>query len=1118
METIIDELIQRWRSGDKVPCEQLINDGNLNHEQQLELICMELLIRRELGESPRLDEFLTRFPHYQKELEAHFALEDFLSTEGRPVSLPSREQIAPYENADWPLSVRTELTHPLSVGSGGSNLTVEFDPNSDLSITDDLSIHLAGRRFGDYMLLRVLGKGGMGLVFEARQISLNRIVALKMMRGDWQNAKGRKQFKREAQAIAGLDFPHIVKILEAGEINGNPYYTMKVMAGGSLAEHLEEYTGQTHKAVELVATIAEALSHVHDRGIVHRDIKHSNILLDAEKRPHLSDFGLCRDLLQDPSTTIANGNVIGTPMFLAPEQIETGFGKISPATDVYALGVILFHLVVGHPPFYGKSVMQVLWGSVHKEPDFQEVPEIELAKILRGCLAKRASERYENAGQLAEQLSAWLGQKKERPPIIGRMIRSLKQLKRKKTILVGGISCLLLLIVAKSIYQSISTRQNIPELDSILEGHNKARLIRDDEIRKRTIVENSLFAKRGESPKLNFLDRLMKRKERAILETKSGGNSEVLAVCFSSDGAYMAWSHRKGNIKIRHRPSSKVLDNDAIKTFTPVWTMAFHPQQNILAWGAQDGFVTIFDVTKQNEVIRFPVSREGVGDVEFTRDGKYLICACAKMISTWDLEELLERRSSQPKPNAIPIVLASNVQTVSQIQSSDRIVFCGEDGYVRVWDWRNHRQLREEKISNGALHNVVVSPDGNRIAAGGGDGIVRLLDAETLKVNHEFNREGGNWIRGLAFSPDGRRLVSTSDNGDIRLWDIFERRELSYVGTHSKPEMSVRSLSVAFAPDGQHFATAGDDNKCRVWEIDKIENDGFLSVGDSAIRSISVGSKIAALGCDDGQIRMFDLRLKTLLPPIKTKERSIEQLAISPDETMIAFIGLESSLSLWDVSQGVIVSRSALEVTEPCGLSFSADGRLGIGAKDFALVWYLPRLQLQYKIPTSCQFFNQVSFQQGLQKIAYVDADLELPKLRIRDLDRDDEISTVVGNFEDARGIKFSPSGKKLAAIVANGDVKVREIGVPDSIVQRDFSMSVFSCVDFSGDAEILAAGDRNGYVQLFDLKTKGESPLALHHGGEITNVAFSMDGDFLVSTSDNGTVKIWDARPLFEE
>ena len=295
----------------------------------------------------------------------------------------------------------------------------------------------------------------MGLVFEARQISLNRTVALKMMRGDWQNAKGRKQFKREARAIAGLDYPHIVKILDTGEVNGNPYYTMNVMAGGSLAEHLDEFTGQTRKAVELVATIAEALGHVHDQGIVHRDIKHSNILLDAEKQPHLSDFGLCRDLQHDPSTTIANGNVIGTPMFLAPEQIETGFGKISPATDVYSLGVVLFHLVVGRPPFEGKTPMQVLWGSLHKEPDFQEVPDARLTKILRGCLAKHTSERYTNAGQLAEQLVAWLGQNNLRRPILGRMMRRFW---RRAGFIFVGILCLSLIAALRFVnFESLAT-------------------------------------------------------------------------------------------------------------------------------------------------------------------------------------------------------------------------------------------------------------------------------------------------------------------------------------------------------------------------------------------------------------------------------------------------------------------------------------------------------------------------------------------------------------------------------------------------------------------------------------------------------------------------------------
>lgn len=1089
MDKIIDEWIECWKSGEKVPCEKLFDGGSLSQEQQLDLICMELLIRREQGDDPTLHEFIKRFPQFQRELEAHFALEDYLSAD---LDTQKIRSAAAEENLEF--------------------LTEQFDPIPEHEVAMPPSGEMAGRRFGDYMLLRVLGKGGMGLVFEARQISLNRIVALKMMRGDWQNEKGRKQFKREAQAIAGLDYPHIVKILDAGEVNGSPYYTMTVMAGGSLAERLPEFTRQTRQAVEIVATIARALSHVHGRGIVHRDIKHSNILLDADKQPHLSDFGLCRDLQLDPSTTIAHGNIVGTPMFLAPEQIETGFGKISPATDVYALGVVLFHLIVGHPPFEGKSVMQVLWSSVHREPNFDEVPDPDLADILKSCLAKKSADRYEDAGHLAEQLETWLGQNTASRPLFGRMLRSWKQLKRQRGVFLGGISCLLLLIVGGLLFRSMTNRANAPGLVNSISADNPLSLANNSELYKSITTEKAESARDSQTDRSNFLNRLEQRKRLALRESFVG-DTEVLAVCFSFDGAYMAWSHANGMIRVRHRPTSKDLEDIRLKGSNHVWTMAFHPEQNVLAWGASDGFVTLYDVTKQTELRRFRVFRDGIGHVEFSRNGKHLICACAKTISTWDLDQVLATTTERPEPAVNPITFSSNFQTVRQLSNNDRIVSCGDDGFVRIWDWKNSLLLLGQKISSRSLHNVVVSPDGKRLAAGGADGVVRLLDAETLQPIHEYAVKHGSWIRGLAFTPDGSRLVSTSENGDIRMWSVSESREVAYVLSHSN-----RALAVAFAPDGRSFATAGDDNKCLVWDFEKIQEDGFLSVGEAGIRSLCVGSKIGGVGGGDGQIRLFDPRSRTMLSSIKTDEASIQMLAISPDETVIASLGPDASLKLWQVLTQKNSGHAVSIATDPVGLTFSIDGqRLGIGSQDVVSTWGVHPFQQHRKFPVPQNSSSPVQFQPGLEHFAYVRTEADSRQLCLRNLSTGEDVQRFAGNIDDLQVIKFSTSGKKLAAIGANGDVKVWEIGILSSPMELHSTQAALSCVNFAADDEILAAGDANGCVRLYNLKT-GTNSLALHVGGNITDIAFTLDGNYLIGTGESGTVKIWDARPLTEE
>ncbi len=265
---------------------------------------------------------------------------------------------------------------------------------------------------GDYELLEEIGRGGQGVVFRARQKSLNRTVALKVISlGQWASKAHVKRFRRETEAAASLDHPSIVPIHEVGERDGSCYFSMQFIEGGQLDEVVRRTPMSIRQAAELIAKVARTVHYAHEHGILHRDIKPGNILLDKNGEPHLTDFGLAR-LLDTQSSVTRTIDVLGTPSYMAPEQAAGEHAKISKATDVYGLGAVFYELLTGHPPFSGGTTyqtIQLLLDTEPRQPRFwnRKIAR-DLSTICLKCLEKDPQRRYSSALALAEDLEHWL--------------------------------------------------------------------------------------------------------------------------------------------------------------------------------------------------------------------------------------------------------------------------------------------------------------------------------------------------------------------------------------------------------------------------------------------------------------------------------------------------------------------------------------------------------------------------------------------------------------------------------------------------------------------------------------------------------------------------------------
>jgi TolB-like protein/Tfp pilus assembly protein PilF/predicted Ser/Thr protein kinase len=341
---------------------------------------------------------------------------------------------------------------PVAAGADGGSAENEANDSASHSPKAASAAELFGE-LGDYELLEEVGRGGQGVVFRARQKSLNRIVALKVISlGQWASKAHLKRFRREAEAAASLDHPSIVPIYEVGERDGSCYFSMKFVEGGQLDQVTKREPMPIRRAVELVVKVARTVHYAHEHGILHRDIKPGNILLDAKGEPHLTDFGLAR-LVESESSVTHTLDVLGTPSYMAPEQAVGNNSAITGVTDVYGLGAVLYQLLTGQPPFAGGATYETIKLLLDTEPRQPRLlnPKIDrdLSIICLKCLEKDPKRRYSSALALAEDLERWLKHEPIQARHTGIFARGRKWVRRNPTsALLAG--CLVALAAAAS--------------------------------------------------------------------------------------------------------------------------------------------------------------------------------------------------------------------------------------------------------------------------------------------------------------------------------------------------------------------------------------------------------------------------------------------------------------------------------------------------------------------------------------------------------------------------------------------------------------------------------------------------------------------------------------------
>jgi serine/threonine protein kinase/Flp pilus assembly protein TadD len=507
LATVKQDLLERWQRGERVLVEDYLEhlpELSRNPEQLLDLIYAEILRREERGEEPTLEEYTARFPALRRQLDMQFSVHRALKADSvlgksvTPLDESDGQATGSYRPAarlgQPPLEElgSTRTTVAPAAGNTGHDPYQTVAPGSP-SATDEgsqtASFRAPPQRAQDhdwpedspnsgaptvpgYEILGVLGKGGMGIVYKARQKGLKRLVALKMIRdASMAGADDLARFQIEAQALATLQHPHIVQVFEVGQIDKMPYFSLEFVDGGNLGKKLARSPQPAQWSAEMMETLALAMHAAHEKNIIHRDLKPANVLLTADGTPKITDFGLAKQLDSEEMSQTHAGAVMGTPNYMAPEQAAGEIKNIGPLSDVYALGVILYEMLTGRLPLVGETLFETLLlvKTVDPLPPRQLLPKVplDLDTICMKCLQKDSARRYASAGALADDLRRWLNHEPIQARPVSLWEKAKKWVRRKPgwaaAIVLGAVAVLSLIGGLSFAYDAANTRAQVAE-------------------------------------------------------------------------------------------------------------------------------------------------------------------------------------------------------------------------------------------------------------------------------------------------------------------------------------------------------------------------------------------------------------------------------------------------------------------------------------------------------------------------------------------------------------------------------------------------------------------------------------------------------------------------------
>jgi WD40 repeat protein/serine/threonine protein kinase len=1099
---------------------------------------------------------------------------------------------------------------------------------------------------GDFRIVREIGRGGMGVVYEAVQLSLGRQVALKVLPlASALDSRQLQRFKNEAQAAAQLHHGNIVPVHAVGCERGVHYYAMQYIEGHTLAAAIRDLRqqagleaqeagpqagGRPSLAEELVSgrwagvraadpqvTIAyapppsagaragdtsnppaaalstepsirgpaffrtvarlgvqaaEALEHAHQLGVVHRDVKPANLLVDGRGHLWITDFGLAQ-VRGDAKLTIT-GDLLGTLRYMSPEQALANRVAIDHRTDIYSLGATLYELLTLEPAFGGSDRQELLRQIAFEEPRpprrLNKAIPAELETVVLKALEKSPTDRYATAQELADDLDRFLQDRpiRARRPSLFQVAR--KWARRHPAVVWSAGTFGVLFLIALVIVLAVSTgrieaalrRESDARIDAErakkeVEASNKeveaslyfqtlARVQREREAGNVGLAEQLLDDPRFQDLhgwEWHYLKRLRYGHHRPLRHT-----GFIWDMALSSDGRLLAAGGSDGSVKLWDTQTW-----EEVRTFQvpggSIHSVALGPGGRRLATATDDGRVKLWDVPTGAELCTLDRD-EQEGNLKFSPDGRWIVSGAGGSVKIWDSTTgvLLRTRPADGvtclafSPDGQCLAVGNRDRTVTlwdtvgwtvrhrlephaqdvislafRADGAQLAVACGQwkwtgsNGEVKIWDVATGQEVRSLRGHVGGAFAVAFAPDGRRLASGGvEDALVKLWDPETGREVLTL-RGHSDGVLGVVFSPDGRHLYSASGDHTVRVWDGTPLGDGDLPELHTLPGHAGPVTSVAFSTDNRRLVSGSLDRTLRVWDA-------------------LTGQEIRTLPGHAGPVRGL------AFTPDGKQLASVSEFPQEPPDAT-------GEVKLWDTQTWREIPSPGLKVgRQPLfSVAFRSDGRrLAVTARDKVVVWDTVTCTPIRTLLTKNHVFaiSAALSPSGRLAASAVDGTVQIWDLSVAaevgpfmslllpppGMGRLFEVCRattdlpvrVLGAHEGrAMCVAFHPDGQSFASAGLDGTIKIWDATTFQPVATLHGHKGGVHCLAFRPDGKRLASAGVDAAIRVWDTTTHQEVFAFRGHTDAIYAVAYSPDGRWLASGGWDGTVKIWDAEPL---